>query len=458
MRHFSFFIIPIMSAAAVLFTACEERPGSDGLLTLNGEEQMTLPAAQTDTIVSFSATAAWTVRTEGGDWLSIAPDGGAAGDFEAVLSARANSDTSSRTATLTFLCGTSETILTVTQNGVIYDGPAGPDEPAAPEGSLIKTITVTGDGGNDTYVYSFTYDGDSRVVSIEGTNTYQDGYDEMTDRYLYGITYLEGSIEISGEGGDYGETYIETMKAMLDGDGRAMSMDYSSIDDEGNGYTHETEVHISFSYDASGRLVKESGTEYGYQDFYTDYTWTGGDLTGSYNSSEYYNAEYTYSGYANTGNIDINWILSGGYSSWASPLGIIGVLGVRSGHYVWPDMWDYAYPDSNIGVDYPIHQDLIGTTFERSYTRYASGEPEVTYSFIPAEGSEDGLLSSIVKSIPQYSISYTQTYRYVLEDPSVQPEDDGYYYYGVGLEPVGEPVETGRETLEPEVTEVTIGY
>ena len=233
MRHFSPFIIPIMSAAAVLFTACEERPGSDGLLTLNGEEQMTLPAAQTDTIVSFSATAAWTVRAEGGDWLSIDPDGGAAGDFEAVLSARANSDTASRTATLTFLCGTSETVLTVTQNGVIYDGPAGPDEPEEPEGSLIKTITVTGDGGNDTYVYSFTYDGDSRVISIEGVNTYQEGYDEITDRYLYGITYLDGSIEISGEGGDYGETYIETMKAMLDGEGRAVSMDYSSIDDDG---------------------------------------------------------------------------------------------------------------------------------------------------------------------------------------------------------------------------------
>ena len=129
--------------------------------------------------------------------------------------------------------GTSETVLTVTQNGVIYDGPAGPDEPEEPEGSLIKTITVTGDGGNDTYVYSFTYDRDSRVISIEGVNTYQEGYDEITDRYLYGITYLDGSIEISGEGGDHGETYIETMKAMLDGEGRAVSMDYSSIDDDG---------------------------------------------------------------------------------------------------------------------------------------------------------------------------------------------------------------------------------
>lgn len=125
---------------------------------------------------------------------------------------------------------------------------------------------------------------------------------------------------------------------------------------------------------------------------------------------------------------------------------------------MWPDFGDYSYPDSNIGVDYPIHKDLIGTTFEHIYTSHASGEPEVTYSFIPAEGSEDGLLSAIVKSIQQYEITYTRTYRYILEDPSVQSDEEGYYHYGVGLEAVGDRVETGRETLEPEVTEVTIGY
>lgn len=49
------------------------------------------------------------------------------------------------------------------------------------------------------------------------------------------------------------------------------------------------------------------------------------DLSSTYGSD--YNAGYRYSGYENTGNIDLNYILVDGYPTWIYPLGIIGALG-----------------------------------------------------------------------------------------------------------------------------------
>lgn len=457
MRYFTL-ILTAAAAAALMAAGCHEKPeGGEGSVSLHSDVEMTLPATATDTIVSFSATAAWTAITDGSEWIEIEPDGGAAGDFEAVLSVLDNNDTASRTAVITFLCGTSETALTITQNGA---GLNEPDNPGNPETALIRTMTITNGDGDDTFIYTFSYDNNSRVSNIEMVNTFIESYQEITDQYSYEIKYVENGIEISGKGdseGDYGETYFERYVAELDGNGLAKSMEYSSIEDDGYGDTHETEVTVTFEYDGSGRLIRETGTEYGYQNYSADYTWTNGDLTGSYNSSEGYNGTFTYSEYDNTGNIDINWILAGGYSSWAAPLGIIGVLGERSTHYVWPDIWDYALVNGNSDIG-PVHKDLIGTTVERTYYESHSGEPEVTYTFASGSGSEDELLTDIVKSIPWYQVTYSQTYRYVLEDPSVQPDEDGYYRYGVRLEPVGDPRETGRESLDPEVTKVHIGY
>ena len=56
--------------------------------------------------------------TEDAQWLGIEPDGGAAGEITARISALANSDTASRTATVRILCGTSETSLTIRQEGL----------------------------------------------------------------------------------------------------------------------------------------------------------------------------------------------------------------------------------------------------------------------------------------------------------------------------------------------------
>ena len=431
MRHFTLILATAAVAALVAVGCHETSDNGDGSVSLHSEAEMTLPAAKTDTVISFTATADWTAAVEGGEWLSVSPAAGEAGEIYVTLSAAANGEADARIATVNITCGTDEATVTVTQEGAAGEEPEEPENPDTPPTGLIKDITVTDISSDDTY------------------------------RVRYEMEYSEKSIVLSAKAleGYIAGTYSERQETVLDENGRAVSTKFTSTSNDGDGNIDETEVDLSFSYNSSGQLVKANGTENGDFDFQFDFAWTDGDMTdlsSTYGSD--YNAGYRYSEYENTGNIDLNYILVDGYPSWIYPLGIIGALGERSEHYVWPDFGDYSYPDSNIGVDYPIHKDLIGTTFEHIYTSHASGEPEVTYSFIPAEGSEDGLLSAIVKSIPQYEITYTRTYRYILEDPSVQSDEEGYYHYGVGLEAVGDRVETGRETLEPEVTEVTIGY
>ena len=461
MRHFTL-ILTTAAVAALMAAGCHEKPeGGDGSVSLYSEAEMTLPAAETDTVISFTATADWTAAVEDGEWLSVSPASGEAGEISATLSATANSEADARTATVRISCGTDEATVTITQEGAAEDEPEEPENPDTPPTGLIKDITVTDISSDDTYRITFDYDSEARLTTMDVSNTFYEDSEEITTSVRYEMEYSEKSIVLSAKAleGYIAGTYSERQEAVLDENGRAVSTKFISTSKDGDDSIDETEVNLSFSYNSSGQLVKANGTENGDFDFHFDFTWADGDMTdlsSTYGSD--YNAGYRYSEYENTGNIDLNYILVDGYPTWIYPLGIIGALGERSEHYVWPDFGDYSYPDSNIGVDYPIHKDLIGTTFEHIYTSHASGEPEVTYSFIPAEGSEDGLLSAIVKSIPQYEITYTRTYRYILEDPSIQSDEEGYYHYGVGLEAVGDRVETGRETLKPEVTEVTIGY
>ena len=97
---------------------CHEKPeGGEGSVSLHSDVEMTLPAAATDTTISFSATADWTASAEGGEWLSISPASGEAGEIAATLSASANNEAEARTATVRITCGTDEATVTVTQEG-----------------------------------------------------------------------------------------------------------------------------------------------------------------------------------------------------------------------------------------------------------------------------------------------------------------------------------------------------
>ena len=132
MRHFTL-ILTAAAAAALMAAGCHEKPeGGEGSVSLHSDVEMTLPAAATDTTISFTATAGWTAAVEGGEWLSISPASGEAGEIVATLSASANNETEARTATVCITCGTDEVTVSVTQEGVEGENPDGPEDWSSP--------------------------------------------------------------------------------------------------------------------------------------------------------------------------------------------------------------------------------------------------------------------------------------------------------------------------------------
>ena len=142
MRHFTL-ILTTAAVAALMAAGCHEKPeGGDGSVSLHSEAEMTLPAAETDTVISFTATADWTAAVEDGEWLSVSPASGEAGEISATLSAAANSEADARTAIVRISCGTDEATVTVTQEGASGEEPEEPEEPEQPTGKMPRSILL----------------------------------------------------------------------------------------------------------------------------------------------------------------------------------------------------------------------------------------------------------------------------------------------------------------------------
>ena len=148
-----------------------------------------------------------------------------------------------------------------------------------------------------------------------------------------------------------------------------------------------------------------------------------------------------------------------GYSeSGVSPLGLLGLLGKRSAHYVVPNYWDMASsPTPGWDIERPVHEDLIGTTQTDTYTVTESDENKATaqYSF-----DADNDLSGIVTETPVYRISYERTATIVRTNPNEEPfvgEDGTKYYWEVEVQ-FSDPVESSREQIGTDRTEISIGY
>lgn len=141
MKHFTLTLTAAV-AAALMAVGCQEKP-ENGSVSLHSDAQMTLPAAATDTTISFTATADWTASVEGGEWLNISPASGEAGEIAATLSASANNEAEARTATVRITCGTDEATVTVTQEGAEGENPDEPSEPEGPDDAgLVKSVNI----------------------------------------------------------------------------------------------------------------------------------------------------------------------------------------------------------------------------------------------------------------------------------------------------------------------------
>jgi len=256
--------------------------------------------------------------------------------------------------------------------------------------------------------------------------------------YYYTVSYGEHTVSITGDDGI-------SVEATLDSEGRATEVEYSETYD-GREYASD----ITLTYDSEGRLVKETGAD-GYSESVTDYIWTDGNIARVH--YDYYDTDFLYSSYPNTGNIDINWLVTGGYGSGIAPLGIIGMLGSRCTDYAYPDYWDADLLSAN--EETMVCEDDLDKPVEKEGFYYEYGEPEISYLF---EGPE-GCLSYIHMEKPLEQVHYLQTGIITDYDPGAYEirEDGKKYYYGLTIE-WGEREETYRETVSIHPQEVTVDY
>ena len=434
MRHFTL-ILTTAAVAALMAAGCHEKPeGGDGSVSLHSEAEMTLPAAETDTVISFTATADWTAAVEDGEWLSVSPASGEAGEISATLSAAANSEADARTAIVRISCGTDEATVTVTQEGASGEEPEEPEEPEQPTGKMPRSILLEqlydgapyDEGSPASCTWTFEYDDQGRMSSLHYA-------DEFPYPQSFNFEYREGEVIMSDMG-----RFI--------------------VDEEGKATAFETDgMRWDVTYDQDGYLKDVNSGKF-------TYTWENGDLSLMTYDDQKYSPVVTE--YENTGYLDFNLFLSYLNQNEGVTMGftsLLGLAGNRSAHIFLPSTGLYD-GDRTVGdEDYKsfmnkneFSEEETQRTWSWTYVQYTCSIDDLTGDI---EFDADGDMTRALSRIPMTVTTYSQSAEISILNPDDFYLDGNYkYYYRDNLEitisepvPVGEPRET-EQTLTVTVT------
>ena len=473
MRHFT--LILTAAAVAVLMAAgCQEKPdGGDGSVSLHSDAEIALPAAEADTVISFTATADWTAAVEGGDWLSVSPASGKAGEISATLSATANGEADARTATVNITCGTGKATVTVTQEGAAGEEPEEPEEPEQPTGKMPKSISMVLDEDGTLYHhdYTFEYDEEGRVVSmLFKTDNENFGIPESDYKFEYGQNTVNVSIKLAGED----ITGSSILEWTLDADGRVIKESMTQTVGEEGPYGPYI---MNLSYNSDGYLEKIES-----EDTYPWYlTWKDGDIFSieadrNAPGEEMENFPVFLTEEENTGYFDYNWLWSEMYMinpyGYGAPQGLMDMAGRRGTHLTKPtfQMTESRWsPEDPSGWTWAHNEN---SSFEREYYTETEVESGVVYLFSAAycvfdditcsfKYDDDGDLISVVSEMPVKWTQYSETYKVIPDNPGhYDGEINGENIYNRENVSVshGEPVPTGKTSQGKVTLTITITY
>ena len=426
MRHFTL-ILTVAAAAALMAAGCQEKP-ENGSVSLRSDAQMTLPAAETDTTISFTATAEWTAAVEGGDWLSVSPASGEAGEIAATLSASANNKTEARTATVRISCGTDETTVTVTQNATDEENPEEPEQPTRkkPKSILLEFFH---DGSFDySFSWAFGYDEQGRLSSLQ----YSDDY-PYTETYYF--EYSQGEVFMTDMG-----------KFTVDDEGKATVLDnmYGTI--------------WNITYDQEGYLKDVNSGQF-------TYSWENRDLTSMTYNGETYLPVITE--YENTGYLDFNLFLNYFFEDEDVVMGILNLLGLtgnRSAHIFLPSIGLYD-GDRVVGDEdyesfmskYEFSEEETQRTWSWTYVQYSCSIDDLTGGI---EFDADGDMIRTQSTVPMTATKYSQSATVKITNPdNFYLNGDEKYYYRDDLEiTLSEPVPAGEPRETEQSLTVTVSY
>ena len=435
MRHFTL-ILTTAAVAALMAAGCQEKPeGGDGSVSLHSDAEIALPAAKMDTVISFTATADWTAAVEDGEWLSVSPASGEAGEISATLSAAANGEADARTAIVRISCGTDEATVTVTQEGAAGEEPEEPEEPEQPTGKMPRSILLEqlydgapyDEGSPASCTWTFEYDDQGRMSSIHYA-------DEFPYPQSFNFEYREGEVIMSDMG-----KFI--------------------VDEEGKVTAFETDgMRWDVTYDQDGYLKDVNSGKF-------TYTWENGDLSLMTYDDQKYSPVVTE--YENTGYLDFNLFLSYLNQNEGVTMGfssLLGLTGNRSAHIFLPSIGLYD-GDRTVGdEDYKsfmnkneFSEEETQRTWSWTYVQYSCSLDDLTGDI---EFDADGDMTRALSRIPMTVTTYSQSAEISILNPEDFYLDGDYKYYDRdNLEiTISEPVPVGEPRETEQSLTVTVTY
>ena len=307
---------------AVVLTSCDEVLGTqDQIELLDGTSTSLVFNADDsgDATIKFVADAAWTASVseiaasksgESLSWLKLSSYGGEAGEYTITVSLTKNFTGASRKAEIKIVCGDSEVVITVEQEGETSTGVVAKKIKEI----VYKETDNSSVDANDTpyeeeYSLKFSYGNDGSVARIIDERI--DSYDGEKSTYTYNFNYnIVGEIQVEKKNSRYDETDNYLVK--LDDRGNATEVSKNGKKLASFGYTNDVRLAKMVQYD------EYNDDEVDYQDIFTyengvfsKYTTTD---NGDGESDEYiFDASYFANKYPNNGMIDMMGFIGDGF-------------------------------------------------------------------------------------------------------------------------------------------------
>ena len=446
-KLFQIFFAAVLCSLSVL--SCTE-DGSGSIIYKGQKELVFLDEGGVQTI-QFETPELWTASvtntgtTGDSDWALIGSTSGEAGESTVEITVKQNGGDKERTAALSVFCGGDVLVVSIVQSAAGQGGgDIEPDEPGHDSGSKVSRIVITEDEHKE--IYDLKYD--SKYVSEIKASSFEDGIEDGKPEVMK-VSRENGIVRMENRywDEDYDRFETDYVEITLDDKGRAVKYSLKGADEYNSG-------DYEFAYNSDGKLAhcQEKGSSFPDNVF----IWTGGNLTevemnetypttpgsgGSQDAPDYTSKEeFRYSEYKNNANLDLNWVLSGGYDTDWAIAGMLDLLGERSANYVVPKSW--------LDLDYPQGVGREPIPYDGEYTYTVADVFPVEEETVTDYKFNGDNLTGAKASVPVYRKETTyKVYRTITDYEHYIEGPDGQKLYFEYDEKVISKTETSREKI-----------
>ncbi len=446
-KLFQIFFAAVLCSLSVL--SCTE--DGSGSIIYKGQKELVFSDEGGVQTVQFETPELWTASvtntgtTGDSDWALIGSTSGEAGESTVEITVKQNGGDKERTAALSVFCGGDVLVVSIVQSAAGQGGgDIEPDEPGHDSGSKVSRIVITEDEHKE--IYDLKYD--SKYVSEIKASSFEDGIEDGKPEVMK-VSRENGIVRMENRywDEDYDRFETDYVEITLDDKGRAVKYSLKGADEYNSG-------DYEFAYNSDGKLAhcQEKGSSFPENVF----IWTGGNLTevemnetypttpgsgGSQDAPDYTSKEeFRYSEYKNNANLDLNWVLSGGYDTDWAIAGMLDLLGERSANYVVPKSW--------LDLDYPQGVGREPIPYDGEYTYTVADVFPVEEETVTDYKFNGDNLTGAKASVPVYRKETTyKVYRTITDYEHYIEGPDGQKLYFEYNEKVISKTETSREKI-----------